>query len=707
MAYNGRKLNKYIWIPKSKTDLREYREFLKICDSLEKRDGFFNDKTIGEEMVSLRAIVDRDNTASSYIEKYKDKKVGDQSYVSNARMLIRIFRWLGFITKDYNQEIDGKYYLTPYGKELLEFRGPIKEEEIDIFRNAFANMRFFSQNDDINYRNYYFKQRPFFNLIRFLDILNYASHYELALSALVLKDESATEIKEKIDKIIKCRKEKNIRWLMNEYDLDCDNKSRVTGIYDGPKVLLSFAKQMGLAEEMDLRSPQNKEEYKLYKRMYSDSGQISEKSVKKITRITKLGKDFVKKFGDKKLLWFNDLNVAEVALLLLVMKNESASTLDLKELGLEPDSLNDIFIVENNKVGVVESFNFDLYRDVPYEDRKKVISLINKVDKNFFSHSLKHNTDSNKQIYIQNADYMECKECYFGKCAFYRNKIDSFGGSDRFSSRVCPENLLNFDDKGYLHIDSEECVGCGLCFISCPFAAISIDENSKCFKNESTNSGELIDIRKKEELTILSENKAEQKNNISLSDIPTLVNNFIDKINRPGKKWDKDRCYTYVRNVFRIFDVDAVYSGSGGMKTRSDVSIISPFVAVSEVKSPAESPINLKAVRQAVDAAVQSETKLTMAIGLTTHSGAVDQETKYFKTMGIGVLLLEIKYISFISFLSLFVKFTPDSLKRLISNNRGLFGKNELKKYLFDEIDILNSDINKEELIAVIDKLFI
>ena len=75
MAYNGRKLNKYIWIPKSKTDLREYREFLKICNSLEKRDGFFNNKTIGTEMVNLRAIVDKDNTATLYIEKYKDKKL--------------------------------------------------------------------------------------------------------------------------------------------------------------------------------------------------------------------------------------------------------------------------------------------------------------------------------------------------------------------------------------------------------------------------------------------------------------------------------------------------------------------------------------------------------------------------------------------------------------------------------------------------------
>jgi len=79
-------------------------------------------------------------------------------------------------------------------------------------------MRFQSVNDNPTYRNDYFNQRMFFNMIRFLDILDYASHYELALSSLVLKDESNDEIDDKLNRIHKCRiGEKNIRWLMNEY----------------------------------------------------------------------------------------------------------------------------------------------------------------------------------------------------------------------------------------------------------------------------------------------------------------------------------------------------------------------------------------------------------------------------------------------------------------------------------------------------------
>ncbi|KKS28513.1 MAG: hypothetical protein UU89_C0035G0002 [Parcubacteria group bacterium GW2011_GWC2_42_11] len=217
----------------------------------------------------------------------------------------------------------------------------------------------------------------------------------------------------------------------------------------------------------------------------------------------------------------------------------------------------------------------------------------------------------------------------------------------------------------------------------------------------------MLDINKKEAESLEIEKQAEKTNTIDFDDIPKLVNEFIERINNPDKKWGKDKCYTYIRNAFRIFGVDAIYSGSGGMKTRSDVTILVPFKAVSEIKSPAEAPINLKAVRQAVDAAVQAETNLTMAIGLTTHSGAIDQEKKYFKTIGIGVLLLEIKFISLLVFLSPFIDFSPESLKRLIQNNHGYFGKKEFKKYLFGEIDILKSEIDRERLEKIIEETFI
>lgn len=190
-GYTGRKLVEYTWIPKSKTYLREYREFLKICYDVEKRDGFFNDRTVGEEMVKRRAIVDRDNTSDSYIEKYETKTIGDQSYVSNARMMIRICRWLGWMTIS---EGKGKFNLTYYGINLTHFEGGFPNKianlnEYDLVLKAFSKLKYYSVNDSPQYRNTKFKQRIFLNMIKILSEFDHCSHYELVVSAFVLKDE--------------------------------------------------------------------------------------------------------------------------------------------------------------------------------------------------------------------------------------------------------------------------------------------------------------------------------------------------------------------------------------------------------------------------------------------------------------------------------------------------------------------------------------
>ena len=51
--------------------------------------------------------------------------------------------------------------------------------------------------------------------------------------------------------------------------------------------------------------------------------------------------------------------------------------------------------------------------------------------------------------------------------------------------------------------------------------------------------------------------------------------------------------------------MEVTYTGSGGMLRRADVTIISPFVVGMEVKSPAESDIDVGAVRQAYDAKLE------------------------------------------------------------------------------------------------------
>ena len=694
-GYTGRKLNNYIWIPKSKTDLREFREIIKICHTLQQRDGYFSDITLGQEMVSLRAIVDRDNTADSYIEKYQGKSIGNQSYTSNARMMLRILRWLGLATKDYNPEKTGRFYLTPHGLKFLNFSGafPARTNTFDeavLYEEYFAKMRFHSVNDDIRYRNYHFRQRVFYNLIKTLSHLTFASHYELAMSALVLKNDSNDEFNEKIGKIMECREGgKNIRWLMNEYGLDCDNKSTLTGIYDGPKVLLSFAKQLGLAEEIIVnhRDREGKEIIDMYARMYSKSGHISPKSIKKCTKITPKGVEFVNKYQNGTPIWFDKIAIPKEensAIALVCQKNDYVETEKIIEtLNLDEN----LFYIEKGKIFLKNKIEFDLYRDVPYENRKKVIEIINNMDTSFFDNAEDAALQEEVLYLPKGVPSKRCIECSFRSCGIYNEKINAFGGRDRFASRVCPENILTYNDKGELSIDSETCAGCGLCALNCSFDGIIYDEKF-IFRKAKNAKDEIVTLEKdfkKQKTEEILENFKVEEYKIKLEDVPELLKSFLKKINLPERKWDKDKCYTYVRNVFKLFGVEAIYSGSGGMKTRSDVTIEAPFVAVSEVKSPAESPINMKAVRQAFDASVQMQTKLTMAIGLETHSGAKEQELKYRKATGTGILLLEIQYLSFLVFVKEYFIFTPDSLKYLIENYKGHFMKESLIDFLLKQ----------------------
>ena len=53
MVYTGKKHSNYIWIPKAKSDLKEYRDALRLCATLEAETGSFNDKTLGNRQVDL------------------------------------------------------------------------------------------------------------------------------------------------------------------------------------------------------------------------------------------------------------------------------------------------------------------------------------------------------------------------------------------------------------------------------------------------------------------------------------------------------------------------------------------------------------------------------------------------------------------------------------------------------------------------------
>lgn len=309
-GYTGRKLDEYVWIPKPKTDLFEYRLNLKLCKEVQDEKGYFNDKLVGKYAVEEGNIYDGKLEPEGYLEKYEEKDISMQTYVSNIRMFIRIARFLGWISSVPGA--DSKYELTDRGDILTRFRGEFPAtsgglDEEKIVRRSFANLCFYSVNDDPRYWNPRFKTRLFLNMLSFIRDYNFCHHLELAVTAFTLKDERDPEELENKRQLLDNLRSGEISLVdafeINDFPLD---KSTKTGVYDGPKVLLSFARQLGLVEGTYISKMENSEEiYEIYEREYESHPHAG--TPRKIHRITADGEQFLDKYMGRTKIWFDEL----------------------------------------------------------------------------------------------------------------------------------------------------------------------------------------------------------------------------------------------------------------------------------------------------------------------------------------------------------------------------------------------------------------
>jgi len=311
MAYTGRKEKNYIWIPKPKTDLREYRLNLKLCKEVQEKEGYFNDKKVGELAVKEGYIYDGKLEPDKYIEKYKENITSMKSYVSNIRMFIRIARFLGWIK--YIPEKSGQYILTEKGEALTNFKGVFPDsrgglDEKNIVLKSFANYSYYSVNDVPNYRDKQFRCRPFLDMLFFIHKFGFCHNFELVVTSFTLKDDRKEDlINEKLEILRLLRdNEINISEAFQKNDLNPNDESTVNNVYDGPKVLLSFARSLDLAEDKYIGNVDNSEEIKkYYKDSYQGSPHIN--PPRKIHHLTEEGVEFVNKNMDLKKIWFDEL----------------------------------------------------------------------------------------------------------------------------------------------------------------------------------------------------------------------------------------------------------------------------------------------------------------------------------------------------------------------------------------------------------------
>lgn len=310
---------------------------------------------------------------------------------------------------------------------------------------------------------------------------------------------------------------------------------------------------------------------------------------------------------------------------------------------------------------------------------------------------------------------LACIHCANAPCMWYG--MQAFGQTDAFSYLVCPADVLKLSREGIIRIEQADCGGCMLCIVRCPIEAIFIKdgvatkrEYYKLPNYEKYVEEFMISLDEKEKVTSNSLAKLSQINTPFKMrlDIKEILDNFDDKMCVTGLNWDQDPYYVWVRNCFRELGLEALYTGAAGKLRRADVTIRNPFCVGIEVKSPAEGGINVRAVRQAADARREVwktygvENVYCAAVGKEIERGAHARTLEWEALYKVKIPLIRGRYLLYLM-LRHKTTLPQDPLKdvkRLFTDFRGWFGKEELKQY-FEEYFRLRKEELRSETISL------
>ena len=704
MAYTGKKRSNYIWIPKAKSDLKEYRDGLRLCRDLEDAAGSFNDKTLGNLQVESGAIFNGSLTVGEYRAKYKAQQLGNQSYVSNARMLIRMCRFFGWIYRDAKSK--STYYLTERGRLISQFIGKFPNQignlkEFDLFLEDIVTFKFFSVDDQPAYRNKKFKTCPNLQILRFLSQFGYMHHYELAITALSATNISPEGFTAKSDIIESMRYgEINIGKALRELEHDPTNESTLTGIYDGPKVLCSFLRQLGLVETVNTKEIQGASEY--YQSAYTE---YLIKPPRTVFRITEFGEEIRERYSDIVPIWFDGISgcshkytIANILDSIRGEETEVEGTPEVRKALTELQNQSSIPVQishhENNiiKIAPYKGFpDFRDYRDIPPEERENYkahqagLSLFDKTkEKSLVQVQLPIDRTSLPQT-------SHCFNCYPAPCVSYLAHLSTPNSSDYLAYKVCPTDaLVRGDSVSPPIFDETKCINCLLCVDLCPIGSIETSQTDGqveriLMTKIVPDDRELIAIEYGQTTNSLTQYLEHiQNRDLTLSPSQRLsIVRYFEEIISPGKepRIDQNPFYTWVRNTLRGLGYSAAYTGGAGMKTRSDVTIMAPYPVAIEVKSP-EEKMGAKAVRQTVDAASQlyrrfKQRVYTCVIGQYATPEVLkkaDEHQDYMLSQGVSqfnIPIIESKLLIYLFLMKDAANLTPEMMEPIFAEFHG------------------------------------
>ena len=692
-----RKYPNVIWFPRSKTDPREIREVLKIAEKTQKEnsEGYFNDKLLGIKMARIGSISVVGLDGDKYIESYKDKSTGDISFITNARMLMRLFRFLGLVVRIEK----GKYVLTDIGRLYTRFSGDfpayhdgVSEEKLLLDR--LANFTFYSVGDDSAYRDAKFRIRPFLWLLHNLAIEPQCI-YQLIVTAFASRNES-TEEEKRIKEILKGLRtgNTNLKEEWKKLGLAPDDYSCVHNFYDSVKILVYLGISLGLIEKT------SDPEYG--KKITGKARHLKQATV--FYKLTDKGQKYLEANLPNKLVFydqiyavFGDKDVLFACYLLATLNfrlGKIAVTRVQRDFYKDIADLDSIIATLEAKLKIVidkedgylslkKPISFSFYQHIPPEimGEEKMARgynlFMSELGKNKLVQvaediSTPVNDQENLAPYFAldaERRFVPTKrsEDELEKAIRYPGMEGVFGGKDRFSGRVSPTNSVVISD-------------------------------GKLYVNQNKDALDL--------LVALRLNDPELKKFV-VKNLADLLDIFMEK----SDTWEKDQHYTWVRNVLRRFGMESLYSGSGGMLSRADVSVISPFIGGLEIKSPRENrgTLNTKAIRQAVDAKIQvaagieknkSMPKAAIAVGRRISDNATREEKKW-AAEGQPVLLLNDAVLQYLVLKSVIADFSTESLIQFFTENHGPITRRTVEELIKKN----NADPSMKQTTAELDRL--
>jgi hypothetical protein len=314
---NQKSQNKDIfWPGKPKSELSEYRKYLLIAYTEQKRSAqagegdCFSENAVAEIIAQIGGMNRPGVSFGKTAEQYKNETTANKSHITSFRMSNRILKFLGFVCRERGKS--NYYKLTSYGKQWVKFQGEFPSKmgilsESDFIVERLMNANVFGVHDTIQTWDYRFRNRIFLNLMRCININGYITNTEAVVTAFHLHDERCPEqMNQMIDRLNRLRNgEINIVDAYRECNIDPRIKPAVTGAYDGPKVLLSFCRSLGLLKEDNITEYNNGKLKDMYKKMFAIKFQISEPKVVNI--ITTYGKKILEQEKTRRLVGFDEL----------------------------------------------------------------------------------------------------------------------------------------------------------------------------------------------------------------------------------------------------------------------------------------------------------------------------------------------------------------------------------------------------------------